>query len=192
MFQFPGLPPPALCVRAGVAGDGPRGVRPFGDPRVAGQVPLTAAYRSLSRPSSASCAKASTVCPQHLLFDVSGLHTLMISLALMRSSMKNYRLVTLCGSQGTPRASPRDRTLRPVSRRGRLRNRRVGPSVRARKKGRLLLSKELSLPRKEVIQPHVPVRLPCYDFTPLTLHTFGTSPPRGLGRRLRVQTTRVV
>ena len=48
------------------------------------------------------------------------------------------------------------------------------------------------LPRKEVIQPHVPVRLPCYDFTPLTLHTFGTSLPRGLGRRLRVQTTRVV
>ena len=30
--------------------------------------------------------------------------------------------------------------------------------------------------RKEVIQPHVPVRLPCYDFTPLTLHTFGASP----------------
>ena len=51
---------------------------------------------------------------------------------------------------------------------------------------------KLSLPRKEVIQPHVPVRLPCYDFTPLTLHTFDASPPRGLGRRLRVQTTRVV
>ena len=33
-----------------------------------------------------------------------------------------------------------------------------------------------SLPRKEVIQPHLPVRLPCYDFTPLTLHTFGASP----------------
>ena len=31
-------------------------------------------------------------------------------------------------------------------------------------------------PRKEVIQPHLPVRLPCYDFTPLTLHTFGASP----------------
>ena len=30
--------------------------------------------------------------------------------------------------------------------------------------------------RKEVIQPHLPVRLPCYDFTPLTLHTFGASP----------------
>ena len=34
----------------------------------------------------------------------------------------------------------------------------------------------LGLPRKEVIQPHLPVRLPCYDFTPLTLHTFGASP----------------
>ena len=27
---------------------------------------------------------------------------------------------------------------------------------------------------KEVIQPHVPVRLPCYDFTPLTGLTFTT------------------
>ena len=40
----------------------------------------------------------------------------------------------------------------------------------------LCLSESLMLPRKEVIQPHVPVRLPCYDFTPLTLHTFGASP----------------
>ena len=51
---------------------------------------------------------------------------------------------------------------------------------------------EAILPRKEVIQPHVPVRLPCYDFTPLTLHTFDASPQERLGRRLRVQTTRVV
>ncbi len=33
----------------------------------------------------------------------------------------------------------------------------------------------LVLLRKEVIQPHLPIRLPCYDFTPLTKHTFGTS-----------------
>ena len=33
-----------------------------------GYVPLTVAYRSLSRPSSASCAKASTVCPYHLIY----------------------------------------------------------------------------------------------------------------------------
>ena len=40
----------------------------------------------------------------------------------------------------------------------------------------MFLSGEVVLPRKEVIQPHVPVRLPCYDFTPLTLHTFDASP----------------
>jgi hypothetical protein len=34
------------------------------------------------------------------------------------------------------------------------------------------------LPRKEVIQPQVPLRLPCYDFTPITTHTFGTYLPR--------------
>ena len=28
--------------------------------------------------------------------------------------------------------------------------------------------------RKEVIQPQVPLRLPCYDFIPITSHTFGT------------------
>ena len=32
----------------------------------------------------------------------------------------------------------------------------------------------LSLLRKEVIQPHVPVRLPCYDFVPVTDPTFGS------------------
>jgi hypothetical protein len=34
------------------------------------------------------------------------------------------------------------------------------------------------LPRKEVIQPHLPVRLPCYDFTPITSPTFDGSLPR--------------
>ena len=38
-----------------------------------------------------------------------------------------------------------------------------------------LLRLRLTLPRKEVIQPHLPVRLPCYDFTPLAPHTFGAS-----------------
>ncbi len=45
------------------------------------------------------------------------------------------------------------------------------PSIRDK-----LISLRMCLPRKEVIQPHLPVRLPCYDFTPLTLHTFGASP----------------
>ena len=36
----------------------------------------------------------------------------------------------------------------------------------------------LGLPRKEVIQPHLPVRLPCYDFTPLTPRTLDASAPK--------------
>jgi hypothetical protein len=36
------------------------------------------------------------------------------------------------------------------------------------------------LPRKEVIQPHLPVRLPCYDFTPVTSPTFDGSLPKGV------------
>ena len=32
-----------------------------------------------------------------------------------------------------------------------------------------------SLPRKEVIQPHLPIRLPCYDFTPVIRPAFGCS-----------------
>ena len=32
---------------------------------------------------------------------------------------------------------------------------------------------EVQLLRKEVIQPHLPIRLPCYDFTQITNPTFG-------------------
>ena len=40
-----------------------------------------------------------------------------------------------------------------------------------------LLSSELPavLHRKEVIQPHLPIRLPCYDFTPVANPTFGSA-----------------
>jgi hypothetical protein len=43
--------------------------------------------------------------------------------------------------------------------------------------------------RKEVIQPHLPVRLPCYDFVPIASPTFDGSLPYGLGHRLRVLPT---
>ena len=49
--------------------------------------------------------------------------------------------------------------------------------------GRVLL-------RKEVIQPHLPVRLPCYDFVPIASPTFDHSPhTRWLGHGLRVLPT---
>ena len=34
------------------------------------------------------------------------------------------------------------------------------------------LTYQVSSLRKEVIQPHLPIRLPCYDFTPVTDPTF--------------------
>ena len=43
-----------------------------------------------------------------------------------------------------------------------------------------------ALLRKEVIQPHLPIRLPCYDFTPIIYPTLGgwlltvTSPTSGV------------
>ena len=33
--------------------------------------------------------------------------------------------------------------------------------------------------RKEVIQPHLPIRLPCYDFTPVIMPAFGSSLLKG-------------
>ena len=47
MFQFPGFAPSMARCR-----DRSRRVSPFGHPRVIGHLPLTAAFRSLSRPSS--------------------------------------------------------------------------------------------------------------------------------------------
>ena len=45
---------------------------------------------------------------------------------------------------------------------------------------------------KEVIQPQVPLRLPCYDFTPVMNHTVVNVPPEGLDYLLLVQPTPMV
>ena len=52
--------------------------------------------------------------------------------------------------------------------------------------------KSSGFPRKEVIQPQLPLRLPCYDFTPIIDPTFDGSLPCGLGHRLRALPTFVV
>ena len=44
----------------------------------------------------------------------------------------------------------------------------AGARTAGRTSGRILR-------RKEVIQPHLPIRLPCYDFTPVTCPAFGSS-----------------
>ena len=84
-------------------------------------------------------------------------------------------LLSLCGSQGT-RVRPRGpgaagtSSWRDIYRTGSC------PLFELK-----FVSLRTYLPRKEVIQPHLPVRLPCYDFTPLTLHTFDASPRNTVG-----------
>src|SRR6478735_1321598 len=46
--------------------------------------------------------------------------------------------------------------------------------------------------RKEVIQPHLPIRLPCYDFTPVIDPTLGGWLCKQLPHRLRVLPTPMV
>ena len=84
--------------------------------------------------------------------------------------ISSISLLSLCGSQGT-RVRPRgpgaagNHPWRDIYRTGSC------PLFELK-----FVSLRTYLPRKEVIQPHLPVRLPCYDFTPLPLHPFGASP----------------
>jgi hypothetical protein len=68
-----------------------------------------------------------------------------------------------------PSAAPHNQQMRL------LRRRRTNPNDQAsqpHQHGGLL--------RKEVIQPHLPVRLPCYDFVPIAGPTFDDSLPQGV------------
>ena len=42
-----------------------------------------------------------------------------------------------------------------------------------------------TIPRKEVIQPQLPLRLPCYDFVPITHPALDGCLPEGLAHRLQ-------
>ena len=61
MFHFPGCPPIRLWIHLMVTGHYPSRVPPFGNPRINAYLRLPLAYRSLSRPSSAISAMASTL-----------------------------------------------------------------------------------------------------------------------------------
>ena len=63
MVHFPGLSSQDLCIQSWILRYEPEWVAPFGNLRVKACLRLAGAYRSLPRPSSPSCAKASTVRP---------------------------------------------------------------------------------------------------------------------------------
>ena len=158
---------------------------------------LTRAYRSRPRPSSALGAKASTVCPssldreEHVVcrYGVFKVHagafrpnekaapgrglsklssTRYVEFDVVLGELVTGRYCSPCQTSGLA-GEPFHR--QPSS----------PPEY-----------KSSGIPRKEVIQPQLPLRLPCYDFTPVTDPTFDGSLPCGLGHRLRVLPASVV
>ena len=63
MVHFPRFASSDLWIQSVIAGHDSSGVAPFGHLRIKACLPLPEAYRSLLRPSSPLCAKASTVNP---------------------------------------------------------------------------------------------------------------------------------
>ena len=108
----PVAPRPRMCSAGGRRASSPGGFSHSETHGSCGHVPLAVDYRGLSRPSSASCAKASTACPWY----PSRRHRRRPSLSRICSCMMrstNWRIfvcVTLCGSQGAAGAGPGDRT----------------------------------------------------------------------------------
>ena len=64
------------------------------------------------------------------------------------------------------------------------------PGARIRRSRLQALSADIL--RKEVIQPQVPLRLPCYDFTPVAKPTVVACLSCELAQRLRVNPTPMV
>jgi hypothetical protein len=77
-------------------------------------------------------------------------------------------LVSVPPSSTTPHAPPAAPDERPITVWARL------WTTPGEGRGQVLL-------RKEVIQPHLPVRLPCYDFVPIADPAFDGSLPQGVG-----------
>ena len=82
--SVPRVPLIKLCIHLMIHAHYHMWVPPFGNLRVNGYVLLTAAYRSLSRPSSAPSAKASSRCSLYLTIHclmrvTSGLHSLLFT-----------------------------------------------------------------------------------------------------------------
>ena len=154
MFQFPRLPPAWAGSRPSPAGfphSGTPGSKPVcGSP---GTIAACRALRRLPAPRHPPCALHT--------FGALGPSGFRSCKCSLEKSLP-LRAMRLSGCPLMTHASHGGRTLR-----GRWGSD-FHPDVRLRLPS--------CLPRKEVIQPHLPVRLPCYDFTPLAPHTFGASP----------------
>ena len=172
MFHFPASPPAPYELQTRVTPHNGRRVPPFGNPRITARKPA---------PRGISQATASFIGPR-----CQGIHRTLktnepintqhtqVEPQQRQIAEQQYRCSRpLCSSQPTrpqPPTPPKE----------------GGPG--ARTPGRTAPEPD-SMPRpsrprpenteplrKEVIQPHLPVRLPCYDFVPITGPAFDRSP----------------
>src|SRR5947209_6331943 len=178
MFQFTGLPPPALF-------DSGRGTRAL--PRVGFPIRRSRDQRSVSTSSgliAAAHVLHRLLAPRHPPCAL----VLLIRKNTHDAAMEFSRCaLTARGtvSQNSTAYVTSRSTLFQASRKTRTARR---PSTSSTPAG----VRAPAFPRKEVIQPQLPLRLPCYDFTPIINPTFDGSLPCGLGHRLRVLPTFVV
>jgi hypothetical protein len=190
MFQFPWFPLPALCVQAGVTPHDGCWVAPFRNPRIEG---WSAPPRGLSQPPTSFIGSHRQGIHRWPLITWV-LHTKMLVLAMKfsrnageTSSHQEGRAEGPANGDGLRTFTTEDRTgtsdsSAPCANERCQSTRRVHQlGVQTRHGTNVREPSGIGLLRKEVIQPHLPVRLPCYDFTPIANPTFGSSVPEGFG-----------
>jgi hypothetical protein len=164
MFQFPGLPSPALFYSGRDTRALPRAgfpIRKSSDQRLVSISPrLIAAAHVLHRLS----APRHPPCALVLLIEK---NTCVAAMEFSRCARK---------IRPAEKRRPRGRSLKTQQRgrrRGRRSSRRTKSSDGRGHRGAWRpRSNSSGFPRKEVIQPQLPLRLPCYDFTPIIDPTF--------------------
>ncbi len=147
---------------------------------------LPEAYRSLPRPSSPTRTKASPVCASSLDQHWSRIkkHAQTMRVFHQKPQTSSYRLLLY--------EVPKTFSHKPMLSRSRDAGcRTAGSQIAVCQSGSEEVGRVdsrapfgwhranlLGISRKEVIQPQVPLRLPCYDFAPVTDLAFGRSFPR--------------
>ncbi len=197
MFHFPAFPPHRLYIQRQVTAHDDCRVSPFGNPRITAWLTTP---RGLSWPPTSFIGSwyqgihraPLTTWPQ------------MLASTVQFSTTNQSAPLTLTGKGGP--GTPEDKTIRPCPQTPNSVPSRPAPptalSPPTRRRAVLTRSAATSQPnsqcstheqplgtsardrlvllRKEVIQPHLPVRLPCYDFVPIASPTFDSSLPQGV------------
>ena len=195
MFHFPAFPPHCLCVQQRVTAHDDCRVSPFGHPRITARL---TAPRGLSRPPTSFIGSW-----------CQGIHRAPLKtwpqmLASTVQFSNNDQPPTTPNHPGPSSLGPATEgraALAPSDTQQRARHPQPAPHpfhaeavlMNPQKLCRIVNVPPMSnrashslavgyvLLRKEVIQPHLPVRLPCYDFVPIASPTFDSSLPQGVG-----------